>query len=310
MREIVEWLAALEERACRIYADAAHVFGHEPTFAAFLKDLSVDEMCHAQFMLIAAEYVDELTRCQKGIALDPHTRDLIETPFRQARERVEEGSLTRDEMAEFIIRMELSEWNDFFLYVVSSLKDKDRRLMQAVARIQQHRNYILKMLCALPDGKERLKPLTELAPLWNERALVVDDFEPVAQMVATICRREGFDTQTAPNGRDALRLVNEAYFDVILSDIVMPVMDGMRFFEEALKTDADIGRRFIFLTGALGGMERAFIGRHGLRCIEKPTGIPRIAEALREIVCWPSVRGMMDSQAAENHPGVGLIWGG
>ena len=99
MRDIVNWLITLERKAYGIYSAAALVFHREPAFAAFLEDLALDETYHVQFMLVAAEYADDLTRCQRGVVLDSHTRGLIETPFREAQERVAAGSLTRDEMA-------------------------------------------------------------------------------------------------------------------------------------------------------------------------------------------------------------------
>jgi signal transduction histidine kinase/ActR/RegA family two-component response regulator len=59
--------------------------------------------------------------------------------------------------------------------------------------------------------------------------LIVDDSEDTIAMLDQLLKLSGANVTTATNGADALRLVSEREFDVILSDISMPGMDGFEF---------------------------------------------------------------------------------
>ena len=64
------------------------------------------------------------------------------------------------------------------------------------------------------------------------RALIVDDSSVMRKIVERCLRQAGMDlgqVLEASNGAEALALVNENTFDLILSDINMPVMDGLEF---------------------------------------------------------------------------------
>lgn len=67
------------------------------------------------------------------------------------------------------------------------------------------------------------------------RALVVDDSVDITMMLDTILRRAGYDTYTAFTGSDALRAARSSHFDIILSDIGMPLMNGYELCEELRK---------------------------------------------------------------------------
>ena len=50
--------------------------------------------------------------------------------------------------------------------------------------------------------------------------------EAIRTMLADIFREEGYDVQTAVHGRQALDSMNRSAFDLLLTDMAMPVMDG------------------------------------------------------------------------------------
>ena len=58
------------------------------------------------------------------------------------------------------------------------------------------------------------------------RVLVVDDQEDIREMAGLVLTGAGYEVVTAPSGRDALRLLREAPFDLVLLDINMPELDG------------------------------------------------------------------------------------
>ena len=81
------------------------------------------------------------------------------------------------------------------------------------------------------------------------RGLVVDDESVIAQLIADVLGGEGFEVDTAPHGLAALdRLANRTY-DVILSDLRMPELDGFGLFREIERRYPDLLGRFVFITG-------------------------------------------------------------
>ena len=62
--------------------------------------------------------------------------------------------------------------------------------------------------------------------MTNHRALVVDDDEPIRTLLARIVEHEGFNVQTAKDGREAIARIDADGYDVILLDLMMPRVDG------------------------------------------------------------------------------------
>ena len=66
----------------------------------------------------------------------------------------------------------------------------------------------------------------------RERILVIDDEKNMRHMLAKLLEKEGYEVAGAGDGKEALALAGETYFDIILCDLKMPVMDGMGFLEK------------------------------------------------------------------------------
>lgn len=60
----------------------------------------------------------------------------------------------------------------------------------------------------------------------NNRALVVDDDDDIAEMLAQLLRRNGYAVQTASSAAEAIETCEASDFDVIISDIAMPRVSG------------------------------------------------------------------------------------
>jgi len=69
----------------------------------------------------------------------------------------------------------------------------------------------------------------------HRRALVVDDVSDVIDMLSVLLTHAGYDVSTASRAQDAIALAREQQFDVIISDIGMPEMNGYQL-AEALRT--------------------------------------------------------------------------
>jgi len=68
------------------------------------------------------------------------------------------------------------------------------------------------------------------------RILLVDDDPDILESTQYLVEAEGYEVETARNGREALEKLTARKPDVILLDLMMPVMDGWQFVEELRKS--------------------------------------------------------------------------
>lgn len=61
----------------------------------------------------------------------------------------------------------------------------------------------------------------------NEKILIVDDDKEIRRLIEIYLKSEGYDTQVAENGHEALKLVDKESFDLVILDIMMPIIDGI-----------------------------------------------------------------------------------
>jgi len=83
------------------------------------------------------------------------------------------------------------------------------------------------------------------------RILIVDDSTVMRKLVERSLRQAGLDigdVVEAGNGIEALAAVREGPFDLILSDINMPAMDGLEFLQQLSKLDEAKGTPVVMVT--------------------------------------------------------------
>ena len=66
----------------------------------------------------------------------------------------------------------------------------------------------------------------------NRGVLLVEDDLILSELLEMLLFAEGFDVEHAANGMEALERLTNGSFDLIVLDLMMPVMDGLRFLEE------------------------------------------------------------------------------
>ena len=101
------------------------------------------------------------------------------------------------------------------------------------------------------DTKRPLSPVLELGngTLKGLSVLVVDDSEDTTEMVQHLLEIGGASVCAVTSGAEALRLAGEREFDVVLSDISMPEMDGFQFLSELRKLPGKEDLPAVALTG-------------------------------------------------------------
>ena len=71
------------------------------------------------------------------------------------------------------------------------------------------------------------------------RVLVVEDEEALAKVLKMRLEIEGFEVRTAGDGHEALELIGQQRPDIVVCDLMMPVMDGKEV-TRAIKSDAKL----------------------------------------------------------------------
>jgi CheY-like chemotaxis protein len=80
-------------------------------------------------------------------------------------------------------------------------------------------------------GKPRQRKQASDKVKCKGAVLIVDDVPDVTEMIGLFLKHAGYEVATADSGTAALRLANERAFDVVISDIGMPEMNGCELAE-------------------------------------------------------------------------------
>jgi CheY-like chemotaxis protein len=105
----------------------------------------------------------------------------------------------------------------------------------------------------------------------SSRILVVDDEPFIVQLVADMLSEAGYDVDTAENGLVALEQIRQRSYDLILSDLRMPALDGLGLYREVEQGWPDLRRRMVFISGTLDQPEyQRFIEVSGVPILPKP----------------------------------------
>ena len=97
-----------------------------------------------------------------------------------------------------------------------------------------------------------------------KRILVVDDEAQIRTMLTQMLEQEGYAVHTAENGEEGLALVGQYAFDLVVTDMIMPVKDGLKFIMELVRDYPDLkilaisgggaikAERYLTMAGYLG----------------------------------------------------------
>lgn len=85
------------------------------------------------------------------------------------------------------------------------------------------------------------------------RILVVDDDDAIRRVLRALFERAGHEVVVAASADDALAMVAdgaEGRPEAVVSDVLMPGMNGLQFYEHLAARAPDLRHRVVFLTGA------------------------------------------------------------
>ena len=106
------------------------------------------------------------------------------------------------------------------------------------------------------------------------RILIVDDNESLAESLSIGLERLGYTVETAQDGIEALERLKKNTYDVLLTDIKMPEMDGISLAKRVMEEESDMK---IVMMSAYGFPKNS----NGFIRIEKPFEIEDLLNALK-----------------------------
>ncbi|MER6147744.1 response regulator transcription factor [Streptomyces hirsutus] len=115
------------------------------------------------------------------------------------------------------------------------------------------------------------------------RLLVVDDDPPIADLVATVARYEGWEAVTAHSGEEALRRAAAFRPDIVVLDVMLPDVDGFGVLDRLRGSRAMLP--VVFLTARDGVADRvAGLTRGGDDYLVKPFAVEELMARLRTVL--------------------------
>jgi CheY-like chemotaxis protein len=123
------------------------------------------------------------------------------------------------------------------------------------------------------------------APDSQPHLLVVDDDPLVTELIVETLTREGYRVDSAPNGVAALEKIQHQRYDLILSDLHMPQLNGVGLYLALTQQLDRLSERIIFLTGSAGSSElHRFLKETGLPVLRKPFTLVELQHLVRQVL--------------------------
>jgi len=114
---------------------------------------------------------------------------------------------------------------------------------------------------------------------------VVDDEEVVSQYLNSVLTKMGHIEELATDGEEALELVKSTSYNLILSDIKMPGMDGKEFYRRVREIAPSLTGRLIFITGdVMGGDTQDFLLEVGAQYATEPFDTVRLRRVVDKVL--------------------------
>ena len=117
------------------------------------------------------------------------------------------------------------------------------------------------------------------------RVLVVEDDVPIGRMLASILADEGYVVDLASDGLTALGKIEAREYDLILTDLRMPELDGVGLYRELERRQPEVLRRVIVITGTSGHPEyQSFLEETKVPYLEKPFSLQALQSITRRVL--------------------------
>lgn len=121
----------------------------------------------------------------------------------------------------------------------------------------------------------------------SKTVLVVDDSPTVRKFVSVSLEMQGFEVTTASDGMDALEKLPGRKFDLVITDLNMPMMDGFEFIR-SLRENSDFRELPVIILSSLSdGANKEQGAKLGVSSyVVKPFSLEKIQYEVAKYVSW------------------------
>ena len=118
------------------------------------------------------------------------------------------------------------------------------------------------------------------------RILLIDDDQTIQKVFSRFLMAQGYEVQQAENGKIGMQMMHESRPDLIITDILMPEMDGLEILMQIRKTHDDIP--IIAISGGMRSLPINFLEQaklFGARYVfEKPVPLDVLKKAVEDLL--------------------------
>lgn len=115
--------------------------------------------------------------------------------------------------------------------------------------------------------------------------LVVDDEDNLRDVLVEVLRRDGHEVDSAVDGAEGLRRVEERRYDLVVTDLRMPGLEGPELYRALRQRYPDDPPRVIFMSANTGIDEYAsFLAETGEPALEKPFNLADMRQVVMQVL--------------------------
>lgn len=137
----------------------------------------------------------------------------------------------------------------------------------------------------LPFSQQQESPVQnkESAKVYIKKSvLVIDDEEVIREVVCNAIENLGHHADGFGEVKIALEAMEKKHYDLILSDIKMPDIDGKGLYEALKAKNSSLAEKLLFMSGDTIGLKDEFLQQFKDRIIDKPFSIARLQDRINE----------------------------
>lgn len=120
--------------------------------------------------------------------------------------------------------------------------------------------------------------------------LLVDDEELLRAGVQEMLEMAGYAVLTAPNGQQAMACLTDQAIDLVITDLVMPKMDGIDFVQQVRKIRPDVP------VIVVSGSTRNIMQRYGIDTIQVPGADASLSKPFKGVDLMAQIRELLASR--------------
>jgi len=119
----------------------------------------------------------------------------------------------------------------------------------------------------------------------RHRILVVDDEDNLRDVLVEVLKRDGHQVDSAADGTEGLRRIESARYDLVITDLRMPGIEGPGLYEALRRRYPDDPPRVIFMSANTGIEEYAsFLSGTGEPALEKPFNLADMRQVVMQVL--------------------------